>query len=159
MRMGSIMAVMCGILVLGPFFLIRASLGGWEVAVVAAALIYAILLTVYAMYLHVWMRKSTFMFFPDYIDISQGVFRRIERSASFTDIKKVHIKQGIFERMGNIAHLSLGTGGASGSPSGDQAFGITIPGLSIDHAHKLAKIIYLIIHPERIEGHPKQFVA
>lgn len=158
MRMAYIMAIMCSILILGPLYIVRAKLGGWQISVVMTALIYAILLTLYAMYLNVWMRKSSFRFFPDYIDISQGVFRRVERTASFMDIQKVYIRQGIFERMGNLAHLTLVTGGASGPLSGDQAIGIAIDGLSIDHAHKLAKIIYLAIHPERAGSQSKPFI-
>lgn len=148
MRMAVIMGAMCSVLVFGPLYFVRGILGGWEGSLLLTVFIYAILVTLYALYLHVWMRKASFRFFPEYIDISAGVFRRVERSASYADIQKVRIRQGLFERLGNIAHLWFDTGSASGSMSGDKLISFTLSGLSLDDARKLAAIVQDCIHPE-----------
>jgi len=152
MRMAVIMAFISIPAILGPLLFVRASIGGFEVAVLLATLLYAILLTLYALYLNVWIRKLTFHFFSDYIEVCTGVLRRAQRCVPFSDMQGVRVVQGMFERMGNVAHVHVDTAPTAAPLGGQQSGVLTIPGLSLGAAYHLAQIIHVCIHPEIISS-------
>ncbi|MFA6006786.1 MAG: PH domain-containing protein [Candidatus Paceibacterota bacterium] len=147
-RMSVVILFMSAVFVLGPLLYIRRLIGGWEVSLICAGLILGILVVLYAIYLNFWMQKFKFKFFPDYIDVTAGVFRRIERSVPFSGIRNIRVNQDMFERMGNVAHIRVENAITGGVLEGDQSTTLTLMGFPVDEAYRLADIINSCIRPE-----------
>jgi len=139
--MAIVILIASAVFIWGPMLLFRSFLGGWEMVTILAGMLYVTLVTLYSIYLGFWMNKYTFKFYTDYIDVCTGVFRVRERRASYGAIQKVRIYQGMFERMGNVAHIRIESPAAINVHDRDLSVPVTIVGLSISSAYKVAEII------------------
>ena len=141
MRMAVIIGVVCFFLIFIPLIMLEKYIGGWRLIVSTVILIYSTLLLLYAGYLRVWITKFKFKFFTDYIDIIEGVVRRINKAVPFDGIRRTYVAQGIFERMGHLAHVVIKTFSSGSALNGYQAPTVIINGLSVEQAYHLVAII------------------
>lgn len=148
-RIGVVMAILCSVFILGPLMLVNSTVGAGSAALLFTLLIYGILLTLYALYLNIWMKRESFKFSLNYIDVCEGVFRQKEQRVLYSEIRHARVRQDMFERLGNIARVEIDHDITGTILGGDQSSVIRIVGLSMNQARTLAHIINTIAHPEK----------
>lgn len=134
------------IFLLWPLYLARELVGGGVTAFALFLMIVCMLAVLYGFYFRMWMRTYTFFFFREYIDLAEGVFRRVERRLPYAGIYRVYVQQGMFERLFGIAHVCIESGSGMSLMDGDDTAKVIIPGQTMQHAHELVHYIEKILH-------------
>jgi uncharacterized membrane protein YdbT with pleckstrin-like domain len=68
------------------------------------------------------MKETEYRFYPDRLEYAEGFWTTEQKSIKYSDIKEVHLRQGIVQRKHGLGTLHLSTASASAMTSSNRAF-------------------------------------
>jgi RNA polymerase subunit RPABC4/transcription elongation factor Spt4 len=68
------------------------------------------------------MKETEYRFFPDRLEYAEGFWTAEQKSIKYSDVKEVHLRQGLVQRKHGLGTIHMSTASASAMPSSNRGF-------------------------------------